>query len=344
MEQKNPMEGYDPDKELDDLHRAAARPKVVLRPLAVTDLSLRYARRLEGNKIIHYRISSIPAIIGVPGFDAFSLVKEHILEFEPSAQVELADSFKISEGLCGDVSAQVLTPQIKADLEKRKVNAQLLQYLEIPNGPGFFQKIAHFVSRFPRLKKYIPSKYLQRRVSPASYLSYTYEQPDEAKAFEALRQDLQILSDRGLILGHLVMPSTIFLADTVGSGVLTKAVFCFLFVDQHKLMTQLGLDSLVNMPRLPLREIGVKSENFEGSLGQHIVGQNYEIEEVRVDLGTSDANRKAYEQNYLANRHIVNDVANRQRDSLKDHVVQSESTYDSDERKVYVNIKVSKPE
>jgi hypothetical protein len=319
------------------------RPKIVLRPLAVTDLSLRYARRLEGNKIIHYRISSIPAIIGVPGFDAFSLVKEHILEFEPDAEIELADSIKNPEGLFGDAS-HILTPQIRAELEKRKMNCQLMQYLEIPNGPGFLQKVAHFASRFESLKRYIPSKYLQRRVSPASYLSYTYEQPDEAKAFEAMRQDLQTLSDRGLIMGHLVLPSTIYLADTVGSGVATKAVFCFLFVDQHKLMTQLGLTSLVDMPRLPLREIGVRSENFEGSLGQHISnGQAYEIEEVGVNLGTTEANRKAYEQNYLANRHIVNDVANHQRAALKDHVVQTESA-NTDDRKVHVNIKISKPE
>lgn len=319
----------------------AERPKIVLRPLAVTDLSLRYARRLEGNKIVHYRISSIPAIIGVPGFDAFSLVKEHILSFEPDAQVELADSFKMPEGLCGDVSAQVLTPHLRAELENRKVNAHLMQYLEIPDGPGFLQKVAHYASRIG-LKKYVPSRYLQRRVSPASYLSYTYEETDEAEAFAALRRDLQILADRGLILGHLAIPSTMYLADTVGSGVLTKAVFCFPFVDQHKLMTQLGLDSFVNMPKLPLREIGVKSENYEGGLGQHISnGQSYEIEEVRVDLGTSESNRKAYEQNYLENREYVNDAASRQREAMDETTVSVES-FAGDDRKVHIVTKFSK--
>jgi len=345
MEQKklNPMEGYDPDKELDDMCRAAARPKIVLRPLAVTDLSLRYARNLGDGKIIHYRVSALQSILGVPGFDPFTMVKDHILEFEPSAEVELADSLKISDGLVGDVSAKVLTPQIRADLEKRKMNCQLMQYYDIPNGPGFFQKLAHFASRFPRLKRYIPSKYIQRRVSPASYLSYTYEAPDEELAIKAMRQDLQILSDKGLILGHIVLPSTLYLADTVGSGVHTKALFCFLFVDQHKLLKELGLDSLVKMPKLPLRELGIRSENLEGGLGQHLSnGRNYQIEEVSIEMGMSEASRKAYVQNYLQNREIVNEAAARQNEDLKNTTVSVESFTSEDDRKVRVHAKFSK--
>lgn len=346
----NPFDGYDPDKELDDLYRAASN-KVSLIPLAITDLSLRYARRISENKIIHYRVSAIQSIVGVPGFDPFTSVKEHILEFEPNAEVELADSIahdRIRKNYnlsVQDISNKVLTPKLRTALGKR-VEAHVYQYLStfsFQEAFTFKEKVASIASRIG-LEKYIPSKYKLRRVSCASYLSYTYEEQDEALAVEAMRKDLQMLADKGLIIAHLATPSTIFLADTVGSGVASKALFCFLFVDQNKLLKELGLDNILKMPRLPLRELGIRSENFEGSLGYHLSSsRNYQIEEVAVASYPIEANRQAVIQSYLGSRELVNEIANRQRDALKDHSVQTESVT-AEDGKVHVNMKISKPE
>lgn len=321
--------------------------QVQLIPLAVTDLSVKYARPLGNNKILHYRVSAISHIAGLAG-DPFKAVAEYIHTNE-GLEAVLVENNNPSKG--GVLQAEDMTeavlkgmPQIRKALQKRRVNGSIYQYTEpmsfadIQNEPKSYitrDGVSHKhkpTSRFLvglnilahklGLENLIPRRFqtLVRRVTPVTYLTYCYEAPDEQVAIDTLRQDLRTLHERGLIMGHLSMPSSMTLADTVGAGVPRKVLFCFVVLNQTELLRQVNKNPL-EVSRKPYTEfLGIKGEAFEGELAVNLTPGRYEIEQVDVnpaDQLTSDKIRQAVLLNYLENVPVVNEVAESQRQLIK---------------------------
>lgn len=328
--------------------------KVELIPLAITDLSIKYARRLEGNKILHYRVSSIALLSGFAG-DPFKTVSEYIFKNE-GLEAVLVQNANQSKGAleAHDLSNKVLAdfPSIRRALSQKRVTSQLYQYNKLMTFADRARQSTthvdrqgniHQVKRTSRfliglnlladklgLLSLIPSKYSTyiRQVVPVTYLTYSYEETDEVKAIHAMQEDLQRLHQRGLIMGHLSMPSTITMADTVGAGVARKVLFCFVVVDLNKLCAQLE-KSPIDLPRKPLTELlGVKGEAFEGELGYNLTSGKYEIEIVDVnprDQMTAERIQQAVQLNYLQNVDHVNDVARKMSSYINNSVIETSS-------------------
>lgn len=154
----------------------------------------------------------------------------------------------------------------------------------------------------PEYPKYI------RVAHPCSFLSVAFEEDDIEAATQSLISDLRILQDNKLIMGHLMMPSIMILADDIGSGKNSYVISCFLFVDHERLKKITGKSAL-ELPRLPLSLLGIKNEVGEGSINW-VNGidpkTKYNIETVSV--GSTDA-MEAHIANYLDTRDEVNRVA-----------------------------------
>lgn len=348
--------------------------KVQLIPLAVTDLSMKYARRLEGNKILHYRVSAISRLAGIGGMGAFETVAEYIKQNEGLEAVLVENANKMPTQKGGPIEVEDMTervlsalPKVRRALKKRTVTGQLYQYTEPmtlkdrENEATSYvdrQGQTHQVKKTPKwkiivtqafyalgLEKLLPNSIhcAVRRVTPVSYLTYCYEQPDEAKAISQMQEDLKKLQERNLIMGHLTMPSTITMADTVGAGIPRKVLFAFVVVNQPEICRQFNKNPL-ELSRKPLQDLlGVKGESFEGELGYNITPGKYEIEIVDVNpqaLLTSERIHQAVRLNYLQNVDHVNEAAKRQRDYMKNVHVETSSV--NRDGKVYVDMKISK--
>lgn len=348
--------------------------KVELIPLAVVDLSFRYARHMGDKKIRHYKVSAISALMGelVKPLDQ---VAEFIRKTEPDAEISVRETRRYmkndpdgsdSSMIIDDVTDKVCTRKLRKQLLRKKVNGQIFQYEE-PMSPADARRFnsTPIVNKWgvetdelpPTYKlsigdwlayaafkvglgKLVPPKHKVRKVTACTYLSYRYDEGQEKEAYGVLYQDLKILSDRGLIQGHLTMPSTLSLADTVGSLRMPKVIFCFLFVDTNKLAEQLG-KSLLDLPRNPTSLIGVKGETLEGGIGPSISEMvDYEIEEVEVSSETPNKSRQAYLDNYVETRDAVNEVAKRA-NALREEVNVETEAFTQD-RQVHVNMKITK--
>ena len=347
--------------------------KVQLVPLAVTDLSMKYARRIDERRIVHYRVSAISHISGMGG-DAFGAVSEYIRQFE-GLEVELVQNANQAKKSGNEMDVEDMTHKVlsgmssvRKALQKRNISSTFYQYTEPmyfadrENEPTSYidgQGQVHQSKKTPKwkiaitraayavgLQNFLPSSIHCeiRRVIHVSYLTYCYEETDEAKAIAAMREDLKALHDRGLIMGSLTMPSAITMADTIGAGVLRKVLFCFVVVNIPKLLRQVRKNPL-EVSRKPLSEfLGIKGESFEGELGHNITPGKYEIEIVDVNphtLLTSDRIHEAVYLNYLQNVPHVNEAALRQHDYLKIHDIQSSSSH-IDDRHIQVDVKFFK--
>lgn len=254
-----------------------------------------------------------------------------------------------------DVSHIVLKNRtdIEFSLAQRKMDSVLHQYNEDPTPlrSKFLSPITTFINKglckingllrdfqlkdldLERLDRfeYLNLKYFQipllpmygmiRKISPCSYIAVGFEEDDIQEAVETFLQDLKILNDRDLIMGHLCMPSMILLADIVGSGKVSCVLFCFLFVDQTKLMKECGVDSYQDLPRKPLTLVGVKNEVEEGGinyLNGKEPGYKYEIEVVNVTIGTPEGARQAHIDNYNDTIGLVNEVAKKAKEKIEE--------------------------
>lgn len=169
------------------------------------------------------------------------------------------------------------------------------------------------VKKIPRLNTY-EAKYI-RRVHPCVYLSVAYEAGDEAIAEAALLADLRKYQEMDMILGHLIMPSKIKLADGIGSGKQPYVLFCFLFVDFFKIPGWNPYDA----PKAPQHLPGIRTAAYEGALNwlpELDYTKRYEVETIKV-VDTSEVNHKAYVDSYLESVPLVNKIAKTHKSSVR---------------------------
>lgn len=364
--------------------------KVNLIPLAIIDLNLKYAREMGPDLVRHYIVPA--GFIMLTGADPKQLVIEYILAEEPDAEIQFTDrpetkiaepSIPVGPLRVTDATEQVLAghPQIKESLEKmkgtnltlqedvydrkvdryldmvqdfcRSVKYKLLYRFETLDFGNGHSREFYFDGETPMF--FMPVKRrARRRLTPCTYLSYTYNDDSEAQAYDALALDLFLLDQRGLIMGNLSMPSTLHLADSTGIGPLPKALFCFLYVDIEKLAKQLG-KKLSEMPSTPLSLIEIKSEVLEGGIGPFIgKKREIQIEEVIVSGAMSEVGRQAHIRDYLMSRPAINEMAANQREALSkveivkssEHILTKGTRADGSGRTtaLNVNIEVKKKE
>lgn len=277
---------------------------VKLRQVAITDLSVRYARDLGNKKIRHYRVTSMAMIISkFTGQTAEDLIRDFIMK-EEGAEVEFLSPQKPDEGFgligsltttvggmqIADVSAVVLQRDraVKNALLKIKAHSTLLE-------TNYYRTVFHkyydkFVWRYnksmaPRINRllyklqggnydsYSASFYqvpylsliYRRDVDPTHFISVGFEAGDATRALEVMREDLRLLHKKRIIKGHLSMPSIMRLADTVGAG-RYFVLFCFPVIDHRRLAEVLK----VKFEELPSRDslslVGAKYETSEGGI------------------------------------------------------------------------------
>lgn len=296
---------------------------IKLRRVALDDISVKYARDLGSNKLKHYVVSYVGSIILNKTYDELVLdfvSKELNI---PTTEIEILDGLKSApnEALVEEATDVLeYLPKIKKALKKVKTNSQLYQYnkrtrfwllwtLLYPlasilnpllrrldgfywkhqwkKGGGVPEDRFEYLSAVKNIKhiREIPTSTYVRHVEPCHYLSVEFEEQDRDKAVKILQEDLKILQNHKLIIGHLQMPFTMKLPDSIGSGHRTMILACFLFIDSdkfYKIVNKTPFD----VPYLALNKLlGLKTENFEGSataLPQLSPRNKYEIEQISV--------------------------------------------------------------
>jgi hypothetical protein len=265
--------------------------QIELRRIAVIDLNITYARKLEGNKIRHYRIDYTQHILSKMAQLSDIDILKTFIEKEEGEPVEIKMLPTVydgqypagtgKEGLVEGAALQVKdvtdillkdNPEIKKSLKKNKVKSLLYQYNEkVPLSKRIFNPFKRFVNFFiyqinkvlaklqgssieeihhyekwgsfvdVRQVPYLQTRYpIEKHVVPCTFLTVAFEEQDLEKAAATLVADLKKLNDEGLIMGHLAMPSMILLADTIGSGQNVYSLYCFLFVDNNKILEKAG--------------------------------------------------------------------------------------------------------
>lgn len=326
---------------------------VVLRPVAITDLSIKYARKMGENKVRHYRLSSSYMIMQkMSVMDSKKIVSDYIKEKEglnvvfeetnrPETEVKKSGLLQVS-----DVTSEVLEDDkdILKSLLKVKVKSLLYQFDDYPTlFHKWYFKLLYKWNNFTgwinyKLKKDFFNPYA--RLTPASYhkcypvrfisIAYgddEYKGRNEREAFYQLRNDLRILQDKKLIKGHLAMPSTVDLADIVGVGTKFKVVFCFFVVNEDRLM-ELTNNTPMTLPSKPLALLGVKHESNEGDanwLNDSPPEKMYQIEVVDILPISRDEVHEAYVKSYQESIPLANAAANGARKLLKNTKKISES-------------------
>ena len=160
--------------------------------------------------------------------------------------------------------------------------------------------LRHNIKSIPLL----PIASWRRYITPCHYLSVTFDESSRNKAVEILQNDLKILADNKLIMGHMAMPFQIQLADTVGSGELSYVLACFLFVNDFSIEKLVGSDKydefrFKHYSKLQLNSLlGLKTEAQEGALSNVDLRKKYTIEEVNIFEGERQADWDAYVKSY----------------------------------------------
>lgn len=165
----------------------------------------------------------------------------------------------------------------------------------------------------PLIQPFNPIPHYVRRCTGCSYLAISFEEGQEELAARTILEDLRILDKNKLIMAHLALPSTILLADVVGSGKKYYSMFCFLFVDPDKLAKLIN-KAPVEMTGLQLSLIGVKNETPESGTGNKIYTE-YDIEEVLVS--SSGYAHREYVQSYLDSVDEINEIASGMAEAIK---------------------------
>lgn len=316
---------------------------IQLVPIAITGLSLQYARRMEGNKFKHYTLPYVSLIL--KDKTPQQRVIEYVQEENPGANVVILDAKRIPLEVGGSIHSPLdLSKEVLSSSKTRKAynqfasKSQIHQYVHYDS---FLDKVvAHtvsklnsFISLFIGVNPYngrpkeivkYPKNYY-KRVTCCRFLCYLYDEDQEQQAIDKLKKDLDLLADKDLLMGHLAKPSAIYMADTVGSLVLRKAIFAFIFVDDQKLCKLLDCEML-SLPKDALKRLGIDSETPEGGIGPSLEGmRQYEIEEVMVGVMPSEEARQAHVDSYLESREAVNQIAKAANDSHSQYNVEKES-------------------
>jgi hypothetical protein len=333
--------------------------KVILRPVAITDLNIRYARHMGGNKVRHYVLPALvvvkESLIGDDGGKNF--LKHFIAETEGITDVEFVEARHqarhqaktgqsaplILEDVTDLVFNQPGDSKVVRSLKKLSAKQLIVEYHWYSSIFGkLYDKFIAFPwnrllfrfnfwsTRFAALD----CKY-QHKFHRVKSLTVACKLDELHRAFEVLRQDLCTLNDLGLIEGHLAMPSVVELADTVGLGKNNVALFCFPVINEQR-ASKLLKKQQFELPNLYLELFNVISETPEGEIG-YLDGvdlkDKYDIEEVQVGsdtfgelLLTSDEARDAHISSFENAKDWVNEVSSTQKKQLAKLEKESNST------------------
>lgn len=323
--------------------------KIALRKLAVTDLSTKYARNMGDGKIRHYRVPYTETMLGD---NALKMVKDIIMREEnfEGSEVEFAEeaiASLVAPSTDGSLKIEDVSHILENDKEVEKslrkfasknlihqtvtisrkdriinviarllnpvigrINAllqdiQRLDLEDICNGKGFFFRS-------------ISKRYPEYNMHFVRFLSVGFEGCDFQQAKNSLLQDLRILKDNGLILGHLAMPSLMPLADTVGSNESPYLLFCFPVVDSTKLRELIGKENADS--RQPLKHLSIVNETLEGSIN-YLNGispeQKYQIETIDVVTEKHEVKQEQVVASFEASLPKVSEAASVTRALLK---------------------------
>ena len=298
---------------------------IILRRLTAFNLATTYARVLESNKICHYYVTHAKTLTDPKSAEEMIveyIKKETGDDSVIIEETKINNAYGIgleSVQLAKDVLQDL--PKVKKQLEKREVKSQILQYnqrdpwykyllnpIAIPYnwivskinakwadyqwkklggfpktklGEGGYLDLRNQIKSIPLL----PIAGLRRYCTPCHFLTVTFDESNRSEAIKILQNDLNILSDKKLIMGHLAMPFQLQLADAVGSGELSYVIGCFLFVDDRRIEKLMGKNNWreASFNKLGLNTLlGLKTETFEGGLSDVDLRKKYEIEEINI--------------------------------------------------------------
>jgi NTP pyrophosphatase (non-canonical NTP hydrolase) len=325
---------------------------VNLHRVVIYDLYDRYARTMEDGTILQYAVPLAATLIKENADKtSFDLVKEFIEKYEPDAVVRL-DTFESArlmartppgKGIHVEDTTDVVLHEhkrIKDQLLKNQTKSLIFRTSNITLKDriviGLSELVNRASSRINRVLSAIQSPFLEwdqyklipyiwikiphRTINLAQFLTVAFEQKDYKEAVNALLSDLQILSEKGLILGSLSMPSIMQLADTVGAGQNTYVLFCFPIINQTKL-EKLILPEYRSLqrPDQQLKNLGLSYASQEGDitwLNNEDPTAKYKVQTVLVG-DYSDENKKAHEEAYLESVGKINRIASKMRKDLE---------------------------
>ena len=310
----------------------------VLKQLALTDLNLRYARKMSENTIRHYIVPmSMTVMSHFSGNTPDNLVKEYIKENEGiDVIVEPVVSRTDNSLKVTNVSNSVLAGRNDIKRALSKFTTKQLIHQTPVYGSKFdtfkaminwkvILPINNLIARFKTGKSIpnsVPMSYhtgipyfrvaqKYNKVHLTHYLVIAFQEDEFKDAAKALVKDLDILLKNKLILGNLTMPSLVPLADTVGDGKKVYALICYVLIDSDVKEKLIGKEEY-GSPKPSLKQIGIKYECAEGSvnfLDNIDPRDKYEIEEINIADGINEKNRQAYIESYNSTVEHVNSVA-----------------------------------
>lgn len=247
----------------------------------------------------------------------------------------------INYKVLGPINSLLYRMQYPHIAEEFKMATEILTEQEIDAFDAHINKKSLYRSLLRKIKQIplLPAWGYVRKVTPVSFLTVVFQEDEIEQAVETLLADLRLLEKNGLIMGHLAMPSLILMADMIGSGKLTYALFCFPILDQDKLCKILKKSPL-ELGKHPFAELGVKLETPEGG-ANYLNGvdpkSKYEIEEVKVGPSVSDAH-KVQVESYLSSREYVNKVAKEANELIENLEKVTSTTHDVEPNKVKVEV------
>lgn len=324
---------------------------VILRPVAITDLRLKYCRDMGDNKLRHYIIPTSLAIIKrLCDKTPSDIVTDFIQQTEGEQHVEIVDNYSggVSFEDDGDTALMGAVDISQVFLKKDKGLKKALKRVSAKSllhqwnyYPTIFHRyrdvLAHKYNKYvvPLVNKFLYwaqgadhntySAFVKqisnlkliylRRCEPVRFFAVAFDKRDIEEATESLLNDLRILNQNGVIMGHLAMPSMLPLANLTGADTSYFVIFCFVVCDSNKMNKIAGYGSPLDVPReKSLNMLGTKNEVYEGStnwLNGVSPEQKYQIEEVVIrDLEMEKAEKLVLES-YEKSRDFVNDVASK---------------------------------
>lgn len=312
---------------------------IKLRKPAFFDLTIRYTRMMGENKIRSYIISYANTLNTSKTPDEMVTEYIFKETGEPVEIEEPKSTNAYGTDYAGIAKADYVLenlPNVKKQLEKKEIKSTLHQYeTRSPWWHYLFNVIAipynwivlkinrkwenyqwKKLGGFPTTKwgreglwalrdqiksiPLLPVAGYRRQVTVCRFFSVVFDESYREQAVEMFRNELTILASKNLIIGHLAMPFTMQLADTVGVSENTFVLCCFLFLDDQKLAKIAGKKSFGEECSKPgfLNEIlGLKSEAPEGATGFQF-RKHYDMEYVYVCADEAKERQAAYLKSY----------------------------------------------
>lgn len=278
---------------------------ILLRPVAVTDLNIKYARDMGNNKLRHYVVPAMTAVAKqMTGETVQQAIRDFIAKTEGITDIVFDEeesqgvSFEQTEdgvalgAMMSPVEVSKIVLHRDREIGKALLKTKAYQMIHQTNYyptrfhalmdrmrdtyNGFVPSINKLLYKlqgadyalhnpFVRQLPHAPLRF-ERVLNLVHFISVAFEANDTEKALEALRNDLRILNRAGVIMGHLAMPSVLRLANLTGFGNY-YVLFCFPIIDAKRLQKVTKKGPLEIPHRLPLNALlGTKYETLEGGV------------------------------------------------------------------------------